>query len=137
MLDTSAIYALVASNSRHHAGAGRYATTASGRGVRFVLADVVFLESMNLLRKRLGTQASIRIGRHLRRSSAYRWEPLTTSDERAAWDVFERYDDKAWSFTDCCILAMAHRLHVGEVFAFDVHFDQMPGLVRVPERTKV
>ena len=134
MLDTSAIYALVVKDGQRHEAAVRYASEASHRGIRFVLADVVFLETMNLLRKRLGTLASIQIGRHMRRSSAYLWEPVTAAGERAAWEFFEHHDDKAWSLTDCCILAVAHRMHVGEVFSFDSHFDQMPGLLRVPGR---
>lgn len=134
MLDTSAIYAMLVEKNQRHVAAVRYAKLAEERGMRFVLADVVFAETMNLVRSRFGSEVSIRLGRHLKRSSAYRWESLTASGERAAWEIFERYDDKSWSFTDCCILAMAHRLHAGEVFSFDTHFDQMPDISRVPAR---
>ena len=69
MLDTSASYALRTKGTQQHRAAVRYATEASHRGIRFVLADVVFLETMNLVRQRLGTLASIQTGRRLRRGS--------------------------------------------------------------------
>lgn len=134
LLDTSAIYALMVDRDRLHAAARTYLAQAMNQGVRFVLADIVFAETMNLVRTRWGIQVSIQVGRSLRRSSGYAWEPLTAADERAAWDVFQRFDDKAWSFTDCCILSMAQRLRVAEVFSFDSHFEQMPGISRVPAR---
>lgn len=134
LLDTSAIYALMVDEDRMHATARAYLTQAMNQGVRFVLADFVFAETMNLVRTRWGVRTSIQVGRSLRRASGYDWELLTAADERAAWDSFQRFDDKRWSFTDCCLLSLAQRMHVTEVFAFDAHFDQMPGIVRVPRR---
>lgn len=136
LLDTSAIYALMVDRDRLHARARTYLARAIERGVPFVLPDIVFAETMTLIRGRWGSQVSIQVGRSLRGSSGHTWERLTVADERAAWDVFQRFHDKTWSFTDCCILSMARRLRITEVFSFDSHFDQMPGLARVPERAK-
>ena len=48
----------------------------------------------------------------------------------------ELANDKKWSYTDCSILVMAHRLQIFKVFAFDDHIRQMAGLgiVSVPPR---
>lgn len=132
LLDTSAIYALVVSRDQHHSAARAYLTRALDQRVRLVLSDAIFAETMNLLKSRHGAMAAITAGRMMKRSSAYLWEPLTAAGERTTWDIFQKHDDKAWSFTDCSLLAMAQRLHVAEVFSFDTHFDQMPGLTRVP-----
>ena len=54
--------------------------------------------------------------------------------QRCDWAKSEqmiRYHDKEWSYTDCGILAVAQLLDIGEVFAYDRHFDQMPGIRRV------
>jgi predicted nucleic acid-binding protein len=48
------------------------------------------------------------------------------------WALFQKYDDKDWSYTDCATLALARRLNIGKVFSFDHHFSQMPGVARVP-----
>lgn len=50
--------------------------------------------------------------------------------ERATWEAFQRYADEEWSYTDCAILVLARRLEVP--FAFDRHFEEMPGIVRLP-----
>jgi hypothetical protein len=42
-----------------------------------------------------------------------------------AWDIFEKYDDKQWSYVDCSLLAIARRLMLRRIFTFDHHFQQM------------
>ncbi|MEX2015753.1 MAG: hypothetical protein WD873_03880 [Candidatus Hydrogenedentales bacterium] len=49
-----------------------------------------------------------------------------------AWDVFRRYDDKRWSFTDCTIRVVMERLGVTTAFAFDAHFRQFESVTVVP-----
>jgi len=135
LVDASAIYALVARRDRNHASARAYLAQSIESGTRFVLADVAFGETMTLLRSRHGAEASIRIGRQLRRSALYVWRPTVRGAERATWDIFQQHDDTAWSYTDCAVFALSHRLGIAEVFAYDTHFDQMPDLLRVPPRT--
>lgn len=98
----------------------------------FVLTDIVFAETMTLLRARIGAQNAVRVGRELRLNPAYHWIALGVEGERETWVLFERYMDKEWSYTDCAIFAMAKRLHLGEIFSFDAHFSQMPGIQRKP-----
>jgi len=58
---------------------------------------------------------------------------VTEEIERAAWEVFERFNqDKTWSFTDCTTKVVMERLDISQVFAFDHHFEQM-GFVRIPQ----
>ena len=40
-------------------------------------------------------------------------------------DIFERYDDKDFSFTDCVSFVILRAMGIKEAFAFDQHFDQM------------
>ncbi|MBW4693093.1 MAG: hypothetical protein KME27_15170 [Lyngbya sp. HA4199-MV5] len=58
----------------------------------------------------------------------HRYFALSEADDFATWEAFCQYDDKAWSYTDCSILVMAHRLKMMEVVAFDEHIRQMAGL---------
>ncbi len=132
LVDTSAIYALMARRDRNHQRARAFLSAAIGAGTRFVLADVVFAETMTLIRAHHGAAMAIRIGRDLRSSALYQWQALGAEDERATWAIFQQYDDKAWSYTDCALLALGRRLGLPEVFAFDAHFDQMPGMAALP-----
>lgn len=132
LVDTSAIYALTARRDRNHERARTFLTAAIGAGTRFVLADVVFAETMTLIRAHHGAETASRIGRALRHSALYQWQALAAEGEKATWAIFQQYDDKEWSYTDCALLALGRRLGLGEVFAFDAHFDQMPDLTPVP-----
>jgi predicted nucleic acid-binding protein len=67
----------------------------------------------------------IEFGRQLRASDFCRYHILSAEDEAATWAIFERYGDKAWSYTDCSCLAVMQRLHIAEVLSLDAHFLQM------------
>jgi len=132
LIDTGAIYALVTRTDVHHAQAERFTREWLHRGGLFVLADVVFAETMTLAKRRLGTPVAIRVGRELRENPVYVWTAVTPDLERGTWNLFQQYEDKAWSYTDCALLVLAVHLKVADVFAFDDHFRQMPGIVRQP-----
>jgi len=64
----------------------------------------------------------------------FRFYRLAVEDADETWDIFSRYVDKEWSYVDCSLLAVARRLQLRQIFAFDHHFDQMAslGIRRVP-----
>jgi predicted nucleic acid-binding protein len=95
------------------------------------LTEWVFVETMNLTKARLGPEYAITFGRQLRTSKAFYSLLLTDEDKRLTWSIFEQYQDKSWSYIDCSLLAVAQRLKIRKVFAFDPHFEQM-GLEMVP-----
>lgn len=41
-----------------------------------------------------------------------------------ALELFGRYSDKEWSFTDCVSFTTMRRLNVTKAFTFDKHFRQ-------------
>jgi predicted nucleic acid-binding protein len=136
LVDTGAMYAFVVRNDEHH-DAARAFVRRWLRGQRlFILADVVFAETMTLLKLRTGAQIAVRVGRELRQNPAYQWEELGREGERETWGVFQKYEDKSWSYTDCAMLVLARRLRVPHIFAFDRHFLQMPGVVRLPRSSQ-
>ena len=74
---------------------------------------------------------AVQTGQWLRKSPLYRWVAVAPDDEREVWAVFQQYADKRWSYTDCALLVMSRRLKVNQVFSFDAHVAQMPGVRRV------
>jgi predicted nucleic acid-binding protein len=132
LIDTGAIYAFVTRTDEHHKEAVDYVKRLLKRGGVFVLADIVFGETMTLLKARVGSGVAIRVGRELRRNPVYLWVALGPSGERDTWAIFQQYEDKEWSYTDCAILTLSKQLQVGRVLSFDHHFAQMPGVTRVP-----
>ena len=126
LIDTGAIYAFVARADEHHLGAREFIRDVIARDSIFVLLDLVFAESMSLLKARQGAGVAIRAGRELRRNRLYQWTPLGLEGERDTWAAFQRYADQDWSYTDCALLVVAQQLKIPDIFAFDEHFDQMP-----------
>jgi predicted nucleic acid-binding protein len=132
LIDTGAIYALVARNDAHHQAAAAFLKQALKRKLVFVLLDLVFAETMTLVKRRLGSAIALRVGRELRENPVHVWTGLSSPLEAECWALFQRYQDKDWSYTDCAVLALARQSGLRDVFAFDAGFEQMPGTRRVP-----
>jgi predicted nucleic acid-binding protein len=130
LIDTSALHALNYARDDCHSQALAYFKSLAGR-VKPILTEWVFVETMNLTKARLGPAYAIAFGRQLKTSQTFYSLILTDIDKRATWDIFEQYQDKQWSYVDCSLLAVAQRLRIKRIFAFDHHFKQM-GLEVVP-----
>ena len=57
---------------------------------------------------------------------------VTPNIEDAAFNIFKRYADKHFSFTDCTSFSMMRSLKLKEAFAFDKHFEQFEGISKLP-----
>lgn len=132
LVDTGAIYAFVVRSEPDHPAARAFVEASLKRGTSFVLLDCVFAETMTLMRARLPGDVALRVGRELRESLSYAWQPVGPAMERETWGIFQKFADKEWSYTDCAILAASRQLRIPRVFGFDGHFLQMPDLKRVP-----
>lgn len=130
LVDTGAIYAFAVRSDAHHEEAVAFTRRLYEDHSTLVLPDCVFAEAMTLLKARTGGAVAVRVGELLRRGGLYRWHALAAEEEARAWSLFVRRRDMEWSYTDCCILAAAQLLDIGEVFTYDRHFDQMPGIRR-------
>jgi predicted nucleic acid-binding protein len=124
IVDTSALIAFFVQSEKHHLAARDYA--AQHQSTRWLILETVFDEFVTWIRAKVSVADSIHVGRILREEHLY--VNVSDADDAATWEAFCRYDDKPWSYTDCSILAMAHKLGISEVFTFDVHIRQMEGL---------
>jgi predicted nucleic acid-binding protein len=133
LVDSGALLAMADPRDRYAAAARRFLEETTD--AFYVVPDTVFSEAMTLIKARLGVASAVSVGSRLQESMLFQLRYLEPADHRATWQVFARYIDKDWSYVDCSILALAQRQGIGEVFAFDHHFDQMIalGLSRVPE----
>lgn len=132
LIDTGAIYAFVTRTDEHHEAAKRFVREWLDQDGVFILLDAVFAETMTLLKARLGSNLAVRVGRELRQNRAYAWQAVGDEGERETWAVFQRFQDKEWSYTDCALLTTARRERISTIFAFDRHFLQMPEVRRLP-----
>ena len=121
-VDTSVWYALVDARDVNH----EQAVSLMARPRQAVITtNVVFAESLTLARKRLGHDSAVGLGRRLLDGRGVRLLRVESSDEKQAWQIFQRSHDKDFSFTDCTSFAVMRRLRLAHAFAFDRHFQQM------------
>jgi uncharacterized protein len=57
---------------------------------------------------------------------------ITEQHFAEAWDIFQHFIDKEWSFTDCTSRVVMERLGIPRAFAFDDHFGQFGTVTVLP-----
>lgn len=127
-VDTSAWYATIDPNDPDYLRALRLLTSRP----RLITTNFIVDETITLVLKRLGYLHALTLGESLWSGRLARLVYVSKADQRAAWDLFKRYDDKVFSFTDCTSFVVMERLGLLHAFAFDEHFEQVGRFVRVP-----
>ena len=120
-VDTGAWFASFVSSDPDHAAAAAWLRTNT---VPLVTTDYVIDELLTLLLFRRQTPIAMKIGPLLFDQSLATIEWVMPQDVRQAWNVFQSYQDKAWSFTDCVSRTVMERKGITAAFAFDDHFRQ-------------
>jgi predicted nucleic acid-binding protein len=99
---------------------------------RLLTTDYVLDKLFTLLKLRESHLVAVAGGTALLSQSVTGLERIGEPDFRAAWEVFQQYGDKGWSFTDCTSKVVMQRLTITHAFAFDRHFEEFGTVVRVP-----
>jgi len=131
-IDTSAFLSLEDESDQYHEGAIQFREQVLRmRRYEIVTTSYILDETLTLIRFRIGIKASIDFSKKLRMSEVVKSVYISRGIEERALDIFEKYDDKDFSFTDCVSFVVMWEMGIKEAFAFDHHFDQM-GFVRKP-----
>jgi predicted nucleic acid-binding protein len=127
--DTGGWFALFVPDDLNHVAA---ATWFAQQRQPLFTTDYVVDETLTLLRSRGQSTVALALGQQFFDDSLATIYYLTEADIRAAWQVFTRYADKEWSFTDCTSKVAMEKLGIAEAFAFDQHFRQFGTVAVVP-----
>lgn len=127
-MDTGAWYALADRKDPDHASVAQCLRERAGR---LVTTNFVFDESVTLIRFRLGTSAACTFGEELLGGGVARLVSVARRDETRAWEIFTRYRDKGFSYTDCTSFATMQRLGIDAAVAIDDDFRSF-GLACLP-----
>ena len=129
LVDTGARYALLDKSDANHLAAVKfYGSLAHPLVTSNYIAD----EVITLTRNRLGHNVAVEIGQKLWDESIATLIRVMPQDEKKAWEIFVKYYDKTFSFTDCTSFALMERIGITEVFAFDEHFTQYGSFIVSP-----
>lgn len=123
-VDTSAWAAYHDPSDQWHAAAKEALASLVNTRVAFVTTDYVLDETITLLLYHAGRQQALAFGDAVQRSRQVKLVRIDASVWEAAWQLFERYDDKTWSFTDCTSFVIMQQMELLQAFAFDSHFEQ-------------
>lgn len=128
-VDTSAWYASIVPTDPNHK---RAADWLQNNGDILFTTDYIVDETLTLLRARGENRRAISLGKSFfdgQLAVVYR---LTAADIAKAWDIFQQFGDKEWSFTDCTSKAVMESSKITSAFAFDRHFSQFGNVVVAP-----
>ncbi|MFZ3170350.1 MAG: PIN domain-containing protein [Candidatus Methanoperedens sp.] len=129
-VDTSAWYALLDKTDSDHTSALKFKDSLNHS---IITTNYVADEIITLVKARLGYINAVEIGRKLWNETISTLIRVSSSDEEKAWEIFVKYSDKGFSFTDCTSFAVMERFGITEAFAFDEHFDQYEKIIRFPK----
>jgi predicted nucleic acid-binding protein len=91
---------------------------------RLYTTNLVFYETVTLIRSRIGIAESIRFGQSLFRSKGIQTIFVDHALEEKAFEIFTTHTDKDYSFIDCASFAVMEELGLQNAFTFDKHFAQ-------------
>lgn len=113
-VDTSAWFAcLVPSDPNYPAAVAWLATNRSPLLTTAYVVD----ETLTLLRARSERKRALILGGRFFSSDLASIHKITERDLRLAWETFERFADKDWSFTDCTSKIVMQHLEISQAFA--------------------
>jgi predicted nucleic acid-binding protein len=123
-VDTGAWFALQARTDANHSKAVKFLERFKSAAVTFYVTDYIVDETVTLLRMKASHHQAqvfldfLKDSRHLVRSHVGA-ELLSQAEE-----IFRKYKDKDFSFTDCVSFAYMDELELQDVFTFDHNFHQ-------------
>jgi predicted nucleic acid-binding protein len=120
-VDTSAWFAHVNAADPDHR---RARDVLDGAADRLVTSTYVLDETVTLTQARLGHRRAVAVGKALLDPGTVELLRVTPVDERAAWALFGRRPDRAYSFTDCTSFVLMRRERIGRAIALDERFAQ-------------
>ena len=121
-VDTGAWYALIDRNDPDHKNAADFFWR---NKTPLITTNFIFDETVTLLRSRLGWAVAADFGKKLRDSGFVSLVVVKDIDEEKAWEIFLKFKDKDFSYTDCTSFALMQRLQIDTAFSFDSHFKIM------------
>jgi len=121
-VDTGAWYALVDKNDPDHVKARDFL---KANNIPLITTNFIFDEAITLLRSRLGWNVAKDFGQKLQDSNFVSIAAIESSDEEKAWEIFLKFRENDFSYTDCTSFAAMKRLKMDTAFSFDSHFQIM------------
>jgi predicted nucleic acid-binding protein len=123
--DTSALVILYDRREAAHGSLSKAFEGLQRQRLEVVVTDYVLDETLTLVLRRAGHGAAVACGHFVLGSPLVRMVQVDSKLWSEAWQMFQQYDDKAFSFTDCTSFVVMRQHRLREAFSLDHHFEQM------------
>jgi len=123
-VDTSAWAAIYDPSDRWHRAAQDALHGSVHARVTFVTTDYVLDETLTLLLVHAGRPQALQFGEVVLQSRNVELVHIDPATWDRAWQMFRRYDDKQWAFTDCTSFVVMRQRGLQRAFSYDRHFEQ-------------
>lgn len=130
-LDASYVIALEIANEQNHLAASSHWQSLDRKNTRLVTTSYVFDEIVTFLNSRRLHAKAVEIGNRLLNSPSVQFIQVSETIFLEAWELFQKYNDKSYSLTDCVSFVVMEPLKIKEALTFDHHFLQA-GFIKLP-----
>lgn len=116
-------------DAHHQRGREIVAAISAGGTSQAIITDHIFNEVVTYTRKKLGSDASVKIASALLDSNHVKLIVVDEAIFTASYHMFEKYD--TFSFTDASIVVVMKQLKLRWLYSFDAGFDRVDGITRL------
>lgn len=124
-VDTSAWLALNDKNDQYHSNSLVKSLEIKKKRFELVTSEYILDESITIIRYRVSHRAAVIFGDSLFNSNIVKIINVSNEDRLNAWELFKKYEDKEFSFTDCTSFILIENCGIQQAFTFDMHFKHM------------
>ena len=121
-VDTGAWIALAQQRDVHHLQASAISEKFNRENALLITSDYVLDEALTWFRYKASHKVATEFAAQIKSSNVIEIIYIDESLFNKSLELFKKYDDQKFSFTDCSsfVLMRAHRIR--QVFTFDAHF---------------
>ena len=130
-IDSSGWVALFDPQDKYHTQAVTFWQQLPAERPFLITNDYVLDETYTILRRgRYGLQRATQVHQIVEQSRLIELIEVNIDYRQRAWALFQLYEDKILSFTDCVCFVMMQTLGIHQVFSFDSDFKRLGFIVR-------
>ena len=130
--DTGAWIALADENDIKHKTAKEIYDLLKKKNVSLIITDYIFDETTTWLNYKVGHVIACDWGNKILNSHMVKMVKVKENHIVIAWDIFQKYNDQKFSFTDCVSFSIMKSMGINMAFAYDSHFSIM-GFILIGE----
>jgi len=123
--DTSGWMSLFNTKEARYSAVRNWMDNAAGQGHHFIVTDYVLDETITGLLGRVDHHTAAAFAKWILKQKHITILNITEEIWHDALEMFYRYDDKQYSFTDCTSFVVMQKRKLRDAFALDHHFEQM------------